>query len=185
MLRLKPIAEQILQEADDTPTWGEVQQAFEAMVGKKNKEEISKSLKQVAKSGSKLAANLLTGGLFTVVSDALDAIETIGDSTDVAKGMLAIGKTVAMNQMKNPKSSEFKKMTASFWDAVRIDPEVSIVLDDQIEKQFIDQIIIPNLKKGGNENEKIPNMNYELGKWLNSQGLKQADIFFKGKEGEL
>ena len=44
---------------------------------------------------------------------------------------------------------------------------------------------MPNLKKGGNENEKIPNMNYELGKWLNSQGLKQADIFFKGKEGEL
>ena len=76
-------------------------------------------------------------------------------------------------------------MTAPFWDAIRIDPEVSIVLDDQIEKQFIDQIIMPNLKKGGNENEKIPNMNYELGKWLNSQGLKQADIFFKGKEGEL
>jgi len=185
MIKLKPIAESILQEADEMPTWGEVKQTFEAIVGKQNKDEVSKSLKQVAKSGSKLAANFLTGGLFTVVSDALDIIDTISDSADVAKGMLALGKTVAMDQLKNPKSSEFKKMTAPFWDAIRIDPEVSIILDDTIEKQFIDQVIIANLKKGGNENEKIPNMNYELGKWLNSQGLKQADIFFKGKAGEL
>ena len=37
MLRLKPIAEQILQEAEETPTWGEVKQSFEVIVGKKTK----------------------------------------------------------------------------------------------------------------------------------------------------
>ena len=89
MIKLKPIAESILQEADEMPTWGEVKQTFEAIVGKQNKDEVSKSLKQVAKSGSKLAANLLTGGLFTVVSDALEAIETISDSADVAKGLVS------------------------------------------------------------------------------------------------
>lgn len=29
MIKLKPIAEQLIQEADDMPTWGEVKQAFE------------------------------------------------------------------------------------------------------------------------------------------------------------
>ena len=87
--------------------------------------------------------------------------------------------------LRNPKGSEFKELTAPFWDAIRLDPEVSIILDDKIEKQFIDQIILPKLKAGGNETEKIPNMNYELGKWLNSQGLEKSDIFFKGKSGDL
>jgi hypothetical protein len=42
------------------------------------------------------------------------------------------------------------------------------------------------LKKGGNEDEAIPNMDEELGKWLNKMGLKdKADIHFKGKTGEL
>ncbi len=179
MIKLKPIAEQVLQEADDAPTWGEVKQAFEAIVGKQNKGEAVGALKKLGKFG----ASLIPG--VDILSKGLEIYDNIQDIKDVASAMLSLGKSVSSNELKNPKGSEFKTLTAPFWDAIRIDPEVSIVLDDKIEKQFIDQIILPNLKKGGNENEKIPNMNYELGKWLNSQGLKNADIFFKGKEGDL
>ena len=179
MIKLKPIAETILQEADDTPTWGEVKQAFEAIVGKQNKGEAVSALKKLGKFGMSLIPGV------DILSKGLEVYDNIQDIKDVAGALFTVGKAVSNDEMKNPKGSEFKNLTAPFWDAIRLDPEVSIILDDKIEKQFIDSVILPNLKKGGNENEKIPNMNYELGKWLNSQGLKQADIFFKGKEGDL
>lgn len=185
MIKLKTIVEQVLQEAEDTPTWGEVRQVFEAMIGKQNSEEIKKSLEQVAKTGSKLAMTFLTGGLFSLAKDALETIDTISNMADVGKVMLTLGKELSEKQLKNPKASEFKKLTAPFWDAVRLDPEVSVILDDQIEASFLKDKILPMLGKPGNENQPIPNMNYELGKWLNEKGLKQADIFFKGKIGEL
>ena len=179
MIKLKPIAENILQEADESPTWGEVKQAFEAIVGKKNKAESIGSLKKLGKFGLSLipGVDLLTKGL--------ELYDNIADIKDVAGALLSLGKSVSNSELKNPKGSEFKELTAPFWDAIRLDPEVSIILDDKIEKQFIDQIILPKLKTPGNETEKIPNMNYELGKWLNSQGLEKSDIFFKGKSGDL
>ena len=179
MIRLKPIAENILQEADESPTWGEVKQAFEAIVGKDKKEERLASLKKLGKFGLSLIPGI------DIISKGLDVYDSIQDAQGVAKAMLSLGKTVSNNELKNPKGSEFKNLTAPFWDAIRLDPEVSIILDDKIEKQFIDQVILPKLKSGGNDSEKIPNMNYELGKWLNDQGLKKADIFFKGKSGDL
>jgi len=179
MIKLKSIAEQVLNEANEQPTWGEVQQAFEAIVGKKNKSDAVDSLKKLGKFGASLlpGVDLLTKGL--------DIYDNISDIKDVAGAMLTLGKSVSNSELKNPKGSEFKQLTAPFWDAIRLDPEVSIILDDKIEKQFIDAVILPKLKSPGNENERIPNMNYELGKWLNTQGLKNADIFFKGKTGEL
>lgn len=179
MIKLKPIAEQILQEAESMPTWGEVKQAFEAIVGKSSKDEAIKSVKALGKLG----VSLLPGIDF--LQKGLEIYDNIGDIKDVASALMNIGKAVSNDQLKNPKGSEFKKLTSPFWDAIRLDPEVSIVLDDKIEKQFLDQIIVPKLKTPGNENEPIPNMNYELGKWLNDSGLNKADIFFKGKEGDL
>ena len=179
MIKLKPIAEQILQEAEAMPTWGEVKQAFEAIVGKSSKDESIKSLKTLGKFG----ASLIPG--IDLLQKGLEVYDSIGDIKDVAGALLNLGKAVSENQLKNPKGSEFKKLTSPFWDAIRLDPEVSIILDDKIEKQFIDQIIIPKLQTPGNDSQTIPNMNYELGKWLNDSGLNKADIFFKGKEGEL
>lgn len=179
MIKLKPIAENILQEADEMPTWGEVKQAFEAIVGKEKKEEVIGALKKLGKFGSSLLPGV---GL---IQKGLDLYDNIQDFKDVAGAMLSLGKAVSNDELKNPKGSEFKNLTAPFWDAIRLDPEVSVILDDKIEKQFIDQVILPKLKGGGNESEKIPNMNYELGKWLNKSGLDNADIFFKGKEGDL
>lgn len=180
MLKLKSIAESILREADDvTPTWGEVKQAFEVIVGKQNKAESVKSLKTLGKFG----ASLIPG--IDLISKGLEIYDNIGDMKDVAGALFSLGKTISNAELKNPKSSEFKTLTTGFWDAVKLDSEVSTILDDQIEKQFIDQVILPKLKTPGNENERIPNMNYELGKWLNEKGLLKADIFFKGKAGDL
>jgi hypothetical protein len=178
MIRLKPIAEQLLME-DTQPTWGEVKQAFEAIVGKENEQEAVNSLKKLGKFGMSLLPGI------GIIQKGLDVYDNIADIKTVATAMFALGKTVSNDELKNPKGSEFKKLTAPFWDAIRLDPEVSIILDDKIEKQFIDSVLLPKLKTPGNENEPIPNMNYELGKWLNSQGLDNADIFFKGKTGDL
>jgi len=178
MIRLKPIAEQLLME-DTQPTWGEVKQAFEAIVGKENEQEAVNSLKKLGKFGMSLLPGI------GIIQKGLDVYDNIADIKTVATAMFALGKTVSNDELKNTKGSELKKLTAPFWDAIRLDPEVSIILDDKIEKQFIDSVLLPKLKTPGNENEPIPNMNYELGKWLNSQGLDNADIFFKGKTGDL
>ena len=178
MIKLKPIAEQLLLE-DTQPTWGEVKQAFEAIVGKANEQEAVNSLKKLGKFGMSLIPGI------SVIQKGLDVYDNIKDTKTVASALFALGKTVSNDELKNPKGSEFKQLTSPFWDAIRLDPEVSIVLDDKIEKQFIDTVLLPKLKTPGNENEPIPNMNYELGKWLNSQGLQNADIFFKGKQGDL
>jgi hypothetical protein len=178
VIKLKPIAEQLLLE-DTQPTWGDVKQAFEAIVGKKNKQEAAKSLSALGKFGLSLVPGI------DAIQKGLSLYDNIEDIKTVATALFTLGKTISNDELKNPKGSEFKKLTAPFWDAIRLDPEVSIILDDKIEKQFIDTVLLPKLKTPGNENEPIPNMNYELGKWLNSQGLNKSDIFFKGKTADL
>jgi hypothetical protein len=186
MIKLKPIAEQILQESEKMPTWGEVQKVFAAIVGKQNDKEIKDNLGKLAKSGSTLALTFLTGGMYSLVDTTLKVVDTVNSIADVAKAVVTLGKAASENQLKNPERSEFKKLTAPFWDAIRIDPEISAILDDQLESEFINTQIVPKLQKGGNESEEIPNMNYELGKWLNDkQKLKDKDIFFKGKTVNL
>jgi hypothetical protein len=183
ILKLKPIAEEILRESVERPTWGEVKQIFAAVIGKQNKSDATSALKSIGKIGLSIATSA------TGVSALIAAVETVGkisDMKDVALGLFTLGKSLTTAELKNPKSSEFKQLTAPFWDAVRLTPEVSMLLDDKIETQFINQVILPNLKKGGNDNDEIPNMDEELGKWLNEMGLKdKADIHFKGKEGDL
>ena len=179
MIKLKPLVELNLQKVDDTPTWGEVNQIMVSLIGKKNKSDAIKAISSLGKLG----ISLLPG--ISLLSSAVSAYDSIPDFKILAKILFNVGKEASYDLLKNPKSSEFKKLSSPFWNAVRLDPEISIILDDKIEKQFLDQIILPKLQEPGNENEKIPNMNYELGKWLNKKGLINADIFFKGKQGDL
>ena len=202
MIKLKPIAEQVLNEADEKVTWGDVQKAFNAMLAaqrasgtKKITADVSKTaFKKVGLAGAKWAANLVTGGAAGIVLDIVAdyasefASETGGilDPASIGKALFSIGKVVANKELKNPKGSEFKAMTGPFWEAIKITPELSILLDDKVEKMFIDQVILPKLQDAGAESEELPNMDEELGKWLNSMGLKdKADIHFKGASGDL
>lgn len=190
MIRLKPIAENILQEADEKVTWGDVQKFLNAMIDAQRKGgakeaggEIAKSsLKKVGMAGAKWAANLVTGGSAGLI---IDLVADHGE--DIGGFLLNLGKSVAEKELKNPKSSEFKSMTGPFWEAIKLSPEVSQLLDDKIEKAFIDQVIVPKLKTPGAETEELPNMDELLGKWINdSANLKnKADIHFVGKSGDL
>jgi len=180
MIKLKPIAEQVLNEAEETITWGEVSKLLNSIKGKQNKAEAAKILK----TGGKWGASLIPG--LSIITTALDAYDNISKIKDVAQAVLSIGKSVSNDGLKNPKSSEFKNLTGPFWDALKLSPEVSTLLDDKVEAMFINQVIVPELSKPGNENQPVPNMDEELGKWLNGSGLEdKADIHFTGKAGNL
>ena len=148
MIKLKPIVENILQEADEKVTWGDVQTFLNAMINaqktggaKGATGEIAKSsLKKVGMAGAKWAANLVTGGAAGMI---IDLVADHGE--DVGAFLLDLGKSVTAKELKNPKSSEFKEMTGPFWEAIKLSPEVSQLLDDKIEKAFIDQVIMPKL----------------------------------------
>jgi hypothetical protein len=190
MIKLKSIAEQVLQEAEEKVTWGDVQTLLNAIIdAQKTKgakvagSEIAKSsLKKVGMAGAKWAVNALTGGTAGLL---IDLVADHGE--DIGAFLLNLGKSVTEKELKNPKSSEFKAMTGPFWEAIKLSPEVSMLLDDKIEKMFIDQVILPKLKTPGSESEELPNMDELLGTWLNDMGkLKdKADIYFKGSSGEL
>lgn len=189
MIKLKPIAEQVLNEADKTMTWGDANQFLSDMKSAASKGSNLNNVKDLAigmgktaaKSWAKGMLNTFTGGVLQTV---LDVAENHGE--DIGSFVLNLGKEVSNKELKNPKSSEFKKMTGPFWKAVKLTPEVSMLLDDQIEKQFIDQVILPKLKTPGSESEPLPNMDELLGKWLNDMGLKdKANIHFTGKSGNL
>jgi hypothetical protein len=191
MIKLKPIAEHILlNEVDEKITWGDVQTLLNAVIdaqktggAKVAGTEIAKSsLKKVGMAGAKWAVNALTGGTAGVI---IDLVASHG--SDVGGFLLKLGKAVTEKELKNPKGSEFKEMTGPFWEAIKLSPEVSILLDDKIEKMFIDQVILPKLQNPGSESEELPNMDELLGAWLNDMGkLKdKADIHFKGASGDL
>ena len=198
MIKLKSIAEQVLNEADEKVTWGDVRRFFNAMLEaqrssgtKKIATDVGKTaLKKAGLAGAKWAANLLTGGtagvVLDLVADVVDATGGTLNPASIGKALLGIGKEVTNKELKNPKGSEFKSMTGPFWEAIKISPELSILLDDKVEKMFIDQVILPKLQDAGAESEELPNMDEELGKWLNSMGLKdKADVHFKGVSGDL
>jgi len=189
MIKLKPIAEHILQEAEETMTWGDVSQVLSAIKSASLKGSRLNNVKDLAigmgktaaKSWAKGMLNTFTGGVLQTV---LDVAESHGE--EIGSFLLNLGKEVSNKELKNPKASEFKKMTGPFWEAVKLSPEVSMLLDDQIEKQFIDQVILPKLNTPGSESEPLPNMDELLGAWLNDMGLKdKADIHFKGRSGDL
>jgi hypothetical protein len=192
MIKLKPIAEQVLNEADEADeavTWGDVRKFFNAMKDaqrKSGRKQVGKdiaitSLKKAGIMGAKWAVNAVTLG---TASPIMDILADHGE--DVGSFLLNLGKEVSTKELKNPKGSEFKKMTGTFWKKIKLTPEVSILLDDQIEKQFIDQVILPKLNTPGSDSEPLPNMDELLGKWLNDQGLKaKADIHFTGASGNL
>ena len=189
MIKLKPIAEQILNEADEAVTWGDVKRLLNGLKSKAlkgstvtNVKDLAISMgKTAAKSWVKGALNTFTGGILQTV---LDVAENHGE--EIGSFILNLGKEVSNKELQNPKASEFKKMTGKFWESIKLSPEISILLDDQIEKQFIDQVLLPKLNTPGSDSEPLPNMDELLGKWLNEQGLKdKADIHFTGNSGNL
>lgn len=113
MIKLKPIAEQVLNEADEKVTWGDVQTLLNAIIDAQKKggakvagAEIAKSsLKKVGMAGAKWAANALTGGTAGVI---IDLVASHG--SDVGGFLLKLGKSITEKELKNPKGSESEEL---------------------------------------------------------------------------
>lgn len=186
MLKLKPIAEEVLHEAEDVVTWGDVKRLFQVLKSTENKEVLKKNLSKLGRIG----INFATAGIGQEIFDYVVTLaQEVENPKDISKAIFSISKLSSESQLKSPKDSKFKKLTGPFWDAIKLDPRVSLILDDKIETEFLNTVIYPQLQVSNNDSEPIPNMNYELGKWLNEKGLKtpgnEADIFFKGKSQEI
>jgi len=178
MIKLSPIVKEILLKEEQI-TWGQVADMFSKLKKAQNKE----SGKEAAKSLGKIGLSLLG---IDAVTQALEFVGNAQDYAGTAKALVSIAKDYSFKELNSPKSSEFKKLTGEFWDAIKLSPYISQMLDDNIETMFINQVLLPKLSQPGSANEPIPNMDELLGKWLNDQGLTaNADIQFKGKSGEL
>ena len=170
MIKLRTIVNEVLLKEEEQITWGEVSNLFAKL---KKRQTTGEAVNVFGKIGLSLLG-----------IDAIDAaLEFIGDGgqdlADTAKAFLSLGKSYSNQTLKEPKGSELKKLTGPFWKAIKLSPEVSILLDDKIEAQFINQVLL-------SANEPLPNMDELLGKWLNDNGLvAKTDIQFKGKTGEL
>lgn len=189
MIKLKPIAENILNEAGDSVTWGDVKVLLNSLLSANKKGssigdagDLAKSVgKTIAKSWVKNAIGAMTGGVYTAM---LDVAEAHGE--DLGKFVVNLGKNLSTAELKSPNDSKFKQMTGPFWEKLKLSPQVSSMLDDKIEAEFINTVLVPKLSDTGSDTEEIPNMDELLGAWLNNQkDLKSADIFFKGKEKDL
>ena len=170
MIKLKPIVEGLLAEAEEQITWGDVAAAFDIIKNSQNSQEA----KQALIKGGKLFASFAPG--LELISGAVGLVSNVKDVKDIAKSLFSLGKKTAEKELKNPKSSEFKKLTGPVWDAIKLSPELSQMLDDQIEAAFINTVILPKIQQGGNEDEPLPNMDIELAKWLNDSALNKTDV---------
>jgi hypothetical protein len=170
MIKLKPIVEGLLLEADEQVTWGDVARAFDIIKNSQNKQDGKDAL---YKSG-KIFASFAPG--FELISGVVGLVSNVKDVKDIAKALFSLGKKTAEKELKNPKSSEFKKLTGPFWDAIKLSPELSLMLDDQIEAAFINTVILPKIQQGGNEDEPLPNIDLELANWLNDSALTKTDV---------
>ena len=176
MIKLRTIVNEVLLKEEEQITWGEVSNLFAKL---KKRQTTGEAVNVFGKIGLSLLG-----------IDAIDAaLEFIGDGQDLAdtaKAFLSLGKSYSNQTLKEPKGSELKKLTGPFWKAIKLSPEVSQMLDDKIEAQFINQVLLPKLNQPGSANEPLPNMDELLGKWLNDNGLvAKTNIQFKGKQGDL
>ena len=181
MIKLKSIAEQIvLAEATNVITWGDAKKALNAIKSANSKAEAVTALKSIGKLGAAFIPGL------ELIQKTLTLIGSGTDAKDLIKSIVSIGKNASEAELKAPKDSKWKQLTGPFWDTVKLSPEISEMLDDKIEHQFINQVLVPELTNPENDSQPIPNMDELLGKWLNNKGLKQkADIHFKGKNTDL
>lgn len=179
MIKLRTIVNEVLLKEEEQITWGQVAQMFDGLKKAQNKE----TGKDAAKGLGKIGLSLLG---IDAINQALEFIGNAQDYTGAAKALFSLGKNYSYQALKDPKGSELKKLTGPFWKAIKLSPEVSQMLDDKIEAQFINQVLLPKLNEPGSANEPIPNMDEVLGKWLNDNGLvAKTNIQFKGKQGDL
>lgn len=103
---------------DDVLTVGELKQALEILQTTKDKEEAKKKAMSIGKDVLKIATGLAS----------LGALQTVGVALDLGS---------LIKKLNNPKNPQ-PKSENEFMQLLQIDPDVSKILDDRIEYEFID-----------------------------------------------
>lgn len=103
---------------DDVLTVGELKQALEILQTTKDKEEAKKKAMSIGKDVLKIATGLASLGALQAVGAALD-----------------LGSLI--KKLNNPKNPQ-PKSENEFMQLLQIDPDVSKILDDKIEYEFIE-----------------------------------------------
>ena len=89
MIKLKPIVEGLLTEAEEQVTWGDVAAAFDIIKNSQNSQEA----KQALIKGGKLFASFAPG--FELISGAVGLVGNVKDVKDIAKSLFSLGKKTA------------------------------------------------------------------------------------------
>lgn len=103
---------------DDVLTVGELKQALKILQTTKDKEEAKKKAMSIGKDVLKIATGLAS----------LGALQTVGVALDLGS---------LIKKLNNPKNPQ-PKSENEFMQLLQIDPDVSKILDDRIEYEFID-----------------------------------------------
>jgi hypothetical protein len=188
MIKLRPIVNNILKEDDgETVTWGNVRRFLESI----QKESKTKNWGNIINFAKSVLHT-------TIVPDtAMGILKIIGGATgqqggaeegviDLGKSLMSLSKMASEAQLQNPLNSQASKFKGDLWNKLKLSSQVSAVLDNNIEEEFINTVLEPMISNPGNDNEPIPNIDELLGKWLNDNGLvAKTNIQFKGKQGDL
>lgn len=184
VLKLKPIAEKILVEAGTlNVTWGEVRDLF-IQIQQENK---NRNWKIIGNTLKKIFSSEAAPDAIQSISDILSDYKNLLSWAELAKAVVEIASNLSKAELANPFASKISQFKGPLWDKLKLSPEVSSILDNKIEAEFIAKVLIPSLSDPGTENTPFPNMDELLGKWLNDEKkIKQnANIHFKGKVGDL
>lgn len=146
---------------DGKITMGDLKQSIELMRSKISKDE----MKQRAKSLGGDIFNLVT--TLAPIPNVLDAVIT---GKDVVDGLLGIVKTIS-DPLRN-KTSAPNLQQNPLMAILQVDPELSKILDDQIEQDFLKQELDALLKQAEtNPNAPMPDMTQVFRDFLNKKYL--------------
>jgi hypothetical protein len=166
VLKLKPIAEQIIQEAGTlNVTWGEVRDLF-LQIQQENKNRNWKIVLSTLKNvfNSEAAPDAIQS-----IAGILNDYTSLESWTELSKAVVEIASKISRAELANPFAFKISQFKGPLWDKLKLSQEISQILDDKIEKEFIEKELIPTLSRPGTENTPFPNMDELLGKWLNDK----------------
>jgi hypothetical protein len=164
-----PQAQQDPKSNDGKITMGDLKKTIELIQSGLKAEQ----LKSQAKSLGGDIFNLVT--TLAPIPNVVDAIVT---GKDVVEGLLGIVKVVS-DPMKNKANAKAPTLQQNpIMAALQVDPELSSVMDDQIEQEFLKQELAAIMKQANNTPDApLPDMTQIFRDFLNKDYLtKQSNI---------
>lgn len=165
---------------DDKLTVGELKEAIKLYTHSKNKDEL---LANAKKSGADVLKCVI--GLIGVAGFVAGTVGTGGALAAVAGGVtMGVAGTAAtvsdittvFKKLLGPKNANSPKTPNGFMQLLNIDKEVSILLDDKIENEFINFAV--QKLNSMSDTESVPNFFDELRGFIKEKYAKVYNIAF-------